>query len=506
MGMQAAVPLSRTLDRTLADPRAGWAIAAGLTVLFVLLCAQGLNGRALWNDEAFSFFVAWRDVAHTLDFMRQDTQPPLYYLALTFWLQLGHDPATLRALSVAAMAPVPLLLFDAARRLFGVRVALVAVLLFVLAPDSVSWAQKARPYALQALLAAIGFWGFVRIWTAGPRPPASGWAAYVLGGGLALLAQYPAVFFLLGCNAAMAARVATGGWAARRLARHWVLAQLAMGLLWLPWLLEGIEQVTGHLTPAAIASRHASFLVDAAWMRGTLTGLLAVPYLWRGAGPFSVLCGLLALSGIVALARVRRGEPPALGALPVLGVVLVPLAVCLLAWALVHPVFGYVTYTFLWLRAPYAMLLAVGALALRPRPLGAAALALLLLGECWGLANYKATRPAPLDDAAALIAAAQRPGDGLLLSNVAAARWGLAYYLGPPYAGHINGLDVAGMPAEGWPIDTPEQALRQARLWVVLPDGEVPPFDLSALAPTMALALHRRLGGLTVDRYDRAGP
>jgi mannosyltransferase len=493
-------PLLRTVDRKLADPRATWAIAAGLTALFALLCAHGLGGRALWNDEAFSFFAAWRDAAHTLDFIRQDTQPPLYYLALTFWLRLGHDPATLRALSVAAMAPVPLLLFDTARRLLGVRVALVAVLLFVLAPDSVGWAQKARPYAVQALLVAVVFWGFVRIWTAGPRPPPSGWAAYVLGGGLALLAQYPAVFFLLGCNAAMAARIATGGWAARRLARHWVLAQMAMGLLWLPWLPQGARQVTGHLTPAAIVSRHASFLVDAAWMRGTLTGLLAVPYLWRGAALFAVLCGLLAIFGVVALARAG-----ACG-LPVLGVVLVPLAVCLLAWALVHPVFGYVTYTFLWLRAPYAVLLAAGALALRPRPLGAAALALLLLGECWGLTNYKATRAVPLDDAAALIAAAELPGDGLLLSNVAAARWGLAYYLGPPYAGHIDGLDVADMPAEGWPIDTPEQALRQARLWVVLPDGEVPPFELSALAPTMALALHRRLGGLTVDRYDRAGP
>jgi mannosyltransferase len=493
-------PLFRTVDRTLADPRTAWAIAAALTVLFALLGAQGLGGRALWNDEAFSFFVAFRDAAHTLDFMRQDTQPPLYYLALTAWLRLGHDPATLRALSLLAMAPVPLLLFDAARRLLGVRVALLAVLLFVLAPDSVSWAQKARPYAVQALLVAVAFWGFVRLWTAGPRKPLSGWLAYVLGGGLALLAQYPAVFFLLGCNVAMAVRVASDWRAERRLARHWVLAQLAMGLLWLPWLPEGVAQVTGHLTPAAIASRHASFLVDAAWMRGTLTGLLAVPYLWRGADLFAALCGLLAVSGVVALARAgRRG-------LPVLGAVLVPLAVCLLAWALLHPVFGYVIYTFLWLRVPYAMLLATGVLALRPRPLGAAALVLLLLGEVWGLANYKATRSVPLDDAAALIAAAQQPGDGLLLSRVAAARWGLAYYLGPPYAGHIDGLDVADMPAEGWPIGAPEQALRQTRLWVVLPDGELPPFDFSALAPTMALALHRRLGGLTVDRYDRAAP
>ena len=498
----AARPSGRLWDNT----ALAWGVMAGLMGLFALLCGWGLGGIALWNDEGFSFFVAWQGLAHTLAFMRQDTQPPAYYLALSAWLRLGHDPATLRWLSVLGMVLSVPLLFDAARRLFGVKVALLAVLLFVLGPSNVAFAQRARPYALQTLFVAIGLWGFVRVWCGAPRPLV-GWLAYVLGGGLAVLAQYPAVFFLLGCNFGMAARLALAwrqgrgrGRAERTLARHWVIAQCALWLVWLPWLVDGVRQVTTHLMPDQIAARHTLFLTNGAGLRETLIGLLAVPFLWRVQLPFILLSGAIALAGVVALLRASRDG------LAILATAVVPLLVCVLAWALLHPVFGYVIYTFLWLHMPYAVLLAMGLLALRPRWLGAMALALLLLGDARGLVNQRGVGSVPLDQIAGLIAAEQRPGDGLLLSTTAAARWGLAYYLGPPYAGRIDGLDIADVPVAGWAINTPEQALRQTRLWVVRPDGEALPLDPAALAPAMTQALHRRFGGVTVDRYDRAAP
>jgi uncharacterized membrane protein len=485
--------LASVLSRLTARP---WLAAGCLAGLFAVLCAQGLTRQPLWNDEAFSFFVAWRDFSHTLHMMRQDTQPPAYYLALTFWLHLGHGVAVLRGLSVLAMVLCVPLLFDAARRLLGAKVALLAVLLFVLGPDSVAWAQKARPYPLQALFVGVAFWGFVRVWvSAGPRPWL-GWAAYVLGGGLAVLTQYPAIFFLVACNVAMAVRLA-GAWRTeRRLAGQWVLAQLALFVVWLPWLPDAVPQVLSHLTPGQIAAKHALFLVDRAWLLNTLSGQLAIPYLWRALPPFLALYAAIAVVGVVALARAgRRG-------LPLLAAVAVPLAVCVLAWALLHPVFGYVIYTFVWLGLPYAMLIAAGIAALRPRWLGAGAAALLLLGNFWGLANYKATPTPPLDRVAALIGADLRPGDGLLLSTTQATRWGLAYYLGPPYAGRLDGLDVADVPAEGWPILTPGQARRTTRLWVVLPDGETLPFPPAELAPEMTRALQQRFSAVLVERYD----
>ncbi len=485
--------------RPFATDKTAWAAAAGLTALFAALCLHGLADKPLWNDEAFSFFVAWQDVAHTLRMMRQDTQPPAYYLALTGWLALGHGVAALRGLSVLAMVAAVPPVFDAGRRLLGARVALLAVLLFVLAPESVAWAQKARPYALQAFFVAVGFWGFARIWTAARRPWL-GWVAYVLGGGLAVLAQYPGVFFLLACNVAMAARVASAWRAERRLAGFWLLAQLTLLLVWLPWLPDAVPQVLGHLTPGEIAAKHTLFLVDGAGLRERLTSLLAVPYLWRALPPFVALSAVVALAGILALLRAGRAGWPALAC------AVVPVGVCVLAWALAHPVFGYVVYTFVWLRVPYAILLAAGLLWLRPRWLGAGLGALLLFGNIWGLANYKTQPNVPLDQVAALIGADPRPRDGLLLSTTQATRWALAYYLGPPYAGRLDGLDVADIPAEGWPILSAARAGRDRRLWVVVPDGEVLPFPPADLAPAMTRALERRFGNVRVERYDQPDP
>lgn len=117
--------------------------------LLVLLAAGVMSFRlahkSLWNDEAFSFFVARGGPAAAVRFIAQDTQPPLYYLALSLWLRLGHGIAVLRALSVLALALAVLPLYGAARRLFDARTAAVAGLLFALTPLVAGWAQKARP-------------------------------------------------------------------------------------------------------------------------------------------------------------------------------------------------------------------------------------------------------------------------------------------------------------------------------------------------------------------------
>jgi hypothetical protein len=189
-------------------------------------------------------------------------------------------------------------------------------------------------------------------------------------------------------------------------------------------------------------------------------------------------------------------------ALPILGTFVVPLAVCLAGFALLHPVFGYVTLNFVWLLLPYTLLLAAG-IQLLPRRAGMAAAGLLLIGNLWGLRNAYAEASAPLDRAAAAILAQQQPGDGLLLSQGAAARWGLAYYLGPPYAGRLPGLDVSDVPAQGWPISDPAQVRGLSRLWLVLPDGEAPALDPRTLAPVFALAWQQRFVSVTVQRYDR---
>ena len=477
----------------------GVALSVAPAVVVMLLAAGlGLHGIAaepLWNDEAFSFFVAWRDVAHTIGFMQQDPQPPLYYLLLTFWLRVGHSPLVLRSLSVLAIVLCVPLLLDAGTRLVGRRAALLATLLFVFDPSVLLWAQRARPYALQTLFVALAFWGFVRIWQEGPRAARATWLGWIGGGALALLTQYPAGFFLLGAHVAIGVRWLRAPGAERALLWRWIAAQAVMAVLWLPWLPAFLGQVAHHLTPQRIAAAHPIFLVSGERLWTTLRGLLSIATLWRAQWPFLALYGVLAIAGTVALYRRRA-------ALPVLATSAVPLGVCLVGFALVHPVFGYVTMNFIWLLLPYSLLIASGALFL-PRPAAAAAIGLLLFGNAWGLRNAYAIQSVPIDRVAAAMAAQLAPGDAVMLSRDLSVRYALAYYLGPPYAHRLRGLDVTEKAATGWPIRDAAGLAGVSRLWLVLPDGEEPAIPPAELARDFVLGLHERAGSLLLERYER---
>lgn len=472
---------------------------AGLMLLSAVICFHGLAAKPLWNDEAFSFFVAWRGIGGTIDAIRQDSQPPFYYLLLSQTLRLGHSVAALRLLSAVSVAAAVPFVAAAGRRLVSPAAGLLAALFFVVTPEVVNWGQIARPYGVQTLLVAVAFWGFAGIWSE-PSRPRLGWLAYVLGGGLAVLAQYPAVFFLVGCNAAMLGRMALSWPRERLLARRWLIGQCALGLVWLPWLPQGITQVMTHLAPGEIAVLHTNYLIGVDGLAGNVLGRFGVAFQYRLALPFAVLSMAIAGVAIWSLRRdPRRG-------IALVGCALVPILVCVLGFFAVHPVFGYVLYTMAWLRVPMALLLAVGVLALPSRALRVGVAGIWLVANLLGLKSMYDEHHVPLDAVTAVIAGDLRQGDGLLLSHFEAARWGVGYYLGPPFAHHIDGLDVLSMPATGWPISTPAQALRERRLWVVLPDGETLAFDPATLAPSMRPALHRRIGGVLLERYDRVPP
>ena len=181
-------------------------------------------------------------------------------------------------------------------------------------------------------------------------------------------------------------------------------------------------------------------------------------------------------------------------------VVLAPLAVCLAAYVLVHPVFGYVIYTFCWLLVPYSMLLAFGIWSIRPGVLRWLALSVLLLGTLRGLQNYYAETPPPLDAIARYIGDHAQPGDAIIFSSMGSAHIGVAYYLQAADRS-LAGLEISR--TDDRLITTAPEALQHPRDWVVVPNGEVPAVDPAALESRMRLGFEQRFGSVRVQRYDR---
>ncbi|MCW3476923.1 glycosyltransferase family 39 protein [Limobrevibacterium gyesilva] len=488
-----------------------------IALLGAFLYFHAISGPSLWNDEGFSFFVAAGGVRDMLHWIENDTQPPLYYLTLAFWLDLGHGVTALRSLSAASMLVALAFVHAAGRELFDRKTALIAMALFAIAPHCVMWAQKARPYAFQTMLVAIAFWGFATILRSADararalgggfaaalrerRPQAArtdlAWLAYAAGGGLAMLAQHPAGFFVLGCNCAMAVAILRDRARARVLLLNWVVAQLVLIGIWLLWLPEFLIQYAEHLAPDRIAQRHAIFLITPLAFWRILVDLFSVSMLWRVQTPAFVLYMAMAAWGAWQTLRHHAGSAPFILTLAA------PLAVCALGFFLVNPVFGYVVYTFNWILVPYTILIAAGIAAIRIRTVQAGALGVFVLMNLWGLRNYYATSPPPLDAVAGLIGAEAKPGDGIIFSAAASSRFGIAYYL-QPAAGRVAGLDAS---RDGDRlIRTAAAAAGNARNWVVLPEGEAAAVDLAGQPDGWSLGYERHVGSMIVLRYDRRG-
>jgi 4-amino-4-deoxy-L-arabinose transferase-like glycosyltransferase len=489
---------------------------ASLQIVIVLLAAvlnfHEIDRTSLWNDEGFSFFAAQGGLADTVRFIADDTQPPLYYLTLNFWLSLGNSVFVIRTLSASAMTLALLPLHAAAKRLFDDRVALLASFLFAIAPLGITWAQKARPYPLQVLFVACAFYGFVRVWRAGdqvigaglrdavrqrtPWPACVdlGWFAYVVGGALAMLTLAPAGFFLLGCNVAMALTIFRDIRRNRILLLNWTVAQLLLILIWALWLPVFLHQIATHLTAAQIASKHAIFLVGFDQVLGTLQGLFGIAALWRPSRVFAAIYAALACFAVVQIAR-RRPE-----AWPLLVVILVPVAACVAGFFLVHPIFGYVIYTFIWILVPYTILIAFAIMSIRPPFLGCGVLAIVLIGNVWGVKNVYQNETPPLDRVAAVIRTNMAPGDGIVLSEATSGRWGIAYYLGPPY-GAVIGLDVPDW-GGGRLIHSLADLDGLHRVWIVVLDDETPAVDMDGLRRKMKQVFTERVGAFQIMRFE----
>ncbi|MCA9970156.1 MAG: glycosyltransferase family 39 protein [Anaerolineales bacterium] len=279
--------------------------ALRLLLLAVLLLAFGLrlhrlDAQSFWNDEGNSARLSERPLPAIVEGTASDIHPPLYYLLLRGWRELaGETEFGLRSFSAFAGLGVvagTIALARALRRRHP-SAALLAGLLTAVSPALVYYSQETRMYALLALEAALATWllisdfgfrttdfgfrisdfGFrsargrlrttddgLRLTDNGSRPTNDGlrltdngsrttgtkWPAYALVVAAGLYTHYffPAV--LLGHALYLALRTFAAYRSplrALRALRPWLLATVAAGLLYAPWLPIFLRQAGGRV-------------------------------------------------------------------------------------------------------------------------------------------------------------------------------------------------------------------------------------------------------------------
>ncbi|HEX6303888.1 MAG TPA: glycosyltransferase family 39 protein [Anaerolineales bacterium] len=206
-------------------------LLAALVVLGAGLRLYLLADKSIWLDEAFSIIISQRDLAGVLEMIvRTDTHPPLYYLLLKMWLSLGEGEAWVRLLSTLfSLAAIPAM-YNLAGELYENKwVGLIGATILTFSPFQVWYAQEARMYAMLTTFVLASAYFLIRGLRHGARRD---WVGYVLTTALALYTDNGAIWYV----ATITIFYMLSFKRFRGRFRQWILSQIAVGLLYLPWL------------------------------------------------------------------------------------------------------------------------------------------------------------------------------------------------------------------------------------------------------------------------------
>ncbi|MEE6257134.1 glycosyltransferase family 39 protein [Plantactinospora sonchi] len=489
----------------------------------LLITAVQLDGAPLWRDELATWSAATRPVGDLLRLAGHiDAVSTPYYLLVHAWIAVAGDSVTaLRLPSTFGMAGTAGLTTVLGTRLFGARTGLLAGLLFAVLPSTSRYGQEARPYAFASLLAVLATLLLVR---ALDRPGWLRWTGYavaVVGLGLANL-------FAVSVVAGHAAAVALD-WRTRRTGQTaggqdgdgpedpggqygegrenpggqhgggrvagWSIAVAAAAVLLAPLAVFGRGQQGRQLNwverpgPGDLVDLPAT-LTQASTLGGVLLGLAAV--------------------GLAGAGRWR----------PVLAVtVLLPVALLFVGGQLT-PLW---VPRYLLFVLPFCCLLAATTLAPLRLPAG---VAIVLVTGLVGAPEQRAVRrthetprSAEVDypAAARIIAAGQRPGDGIVYSP--RSGWAfldvaIAYELRRDRPRDVLLRQDAVRRADLWPSECPVPATcldSVDRVWLLIWGERTDPLAGVAAAKAEPLRTRFRLDGrwtvpgLTVALLTRAG-
>ncbi|MFW9871381.1 MAG: glycosyltransferase family 39 protein, partial [Candidatus Thorarchaeota archaeon] len=211
-------------------------ILIGLFLLAFALRVYRLDAQSIWWDEGISLHLATSSPAEIIADRAANIHPPLYFFVLKVWVALtGISVFSARFFSVLASLLLVVGVFALAKRWFGQPTAWLSASFAAFSPLSVVYAQEIRAYALLPLV-YLALLFVTREVTRNPEPENRAW--WLLLGvvetvGLHLhymvlfAVAYVGIWFLL-------AFTLERRWADLR---RWVITQLAVGLVSLPWLL-----------------------------------------------------------------------------------------------------------------------------------------------------------------------------------------------------------------------------------------------------------------------------
>ncbi|MGJ3238145.1 MAG: glycosyltransferase family 39 protein [Anaerolineae bacterium] len=249
-------------------------VALALLGLFSITLSGSITD-SLWMDEGYSAWIVRDDsrppstlretaqlvlqsVQSTLNHVRADVHPPLYYLALDGWVWLAGDSEFSLRLPSALLASLSLaILYAFACEQFDTRTALITMIVLGTSGFYLYYAREARMYSLYLALTCLASWLYLRWWH---HPSITHIMLYGVALALMLYTHYTA-FTIVGAHllhASLTVRL--------RIIFPFGLASLLFAP-WLPIVFEQLQINTGFVAPGALPSDWGT--ASALWLKLT---------------------------------------------------------------------------------------------------------------------------------------------------------------------------------------------------------------------------------------------
>jgi hypothetical protein len=354
-----------------------------LLVAFVLRLYQ-TSAMALRADEATNVFLAAQNPADIIrPFITEDPHLPLYHIILHYWMLVaGQSELAVRFPTVFAGILIVALTVALSNTVFPNRrdIALFGALFAAINPYLIWDAQDAYMYSFLTAL-TLGSW-IALLRALEPGASLAAWTKYVVAGALGLYFHYLAGLVWTAQGVLWLYMIWTRA-ISRRSSLAWVVAQAAIVLLFVPWLVLAVPLLSGFnlafFAPTDLVGMLTRSFI--AFSVGRAESSLMPPMVepsiggWLALGFFAIF-----LLGLV------QGNQDVRGRL-VLGISLfVPLLALYLFSILRFPIFDerYV----LFLIPAFMLLLARGFTRLGNRWLAAGALLFMILASAHSLYDY----------------------------------------------------------------------------------------------------------------------
>lgn len=283
----------------------------GLTLVTAAVLRLGmLSASSLWSDEGNTWSLIQRSWAEIAQHAAADIHPPGYYWLLKGWTMIfGTDVVGMRSFSAVVGILLVLVIYTIGRQVtraaeLDASLALVAAWLAALNPFQIYYSQEARMYMLLTLLGAAMFWALLA-WCRREEDTESVWGPlllFVACGALGFWTHYSFPILLTAAGLAYLwhwrKQLHRDPRAATRTLTRYTLANIAILLLYAPWLAIAVERVL-NWPKGGVATEPLSGL------QLTLRTLAFGPLrdlpepLW----PWLIAIGLLPLVGLVVLVR-----------------------------------------------------------------------------------------------------------------------------------------------------------------------------------------------------------